>query len=169
MPSWIRWSFAGPVYRTLPQSARLATSVAHYFTIKASGEGAESFLASLSPDSIAGYVASPRFDYRVAYRGQQLAGVIAMRDGSHLFHLFVAPHMHRTGVAGQLWQVASHTAMVSGGVREFTVNSSPFATVVYERFGFRSVGPRAETRGIAYVPMRLAVEEAGATPGPGKP
>lgn len=136
-------------------------SVAHYFTIEASGAGAEDFLASLSPDAIAGYVASPRFHYLVACRGEQLAGIIAMRDASHLFHLFVAPQMHRTGIAGSLWQAASQAAIASAEVREFTVNSSPFATVVYERFGFRPVGPRAQTKGIAYVPMRLVLEDAG--------
>lgn len=138
----------------------LAMSVAHYFTIEASGAGAEDFLASLSPDAIAGYVTSPRFHYLVAYRGEQLAGILAMRDVSHLFHLFVAPQMHRSGVAGSLWQAASQAAIASGEVRAFTVNSSPFATVVYERFGFQAIGPRAQTKGIAYVPMRLALEDA---------
>ncbi len=138
----------------------LAMSVAHYFTIEPSGAGAEGFLASLSPEAIARYVASPRFHYLVAYRGEQLAGILALRDASHLFHLFVAPQMHRSGVAGSLWQAASQAAIATGEVREFTVNSSPFATVVYERFGFRSVGPSAETKGIAYVPMRLALEDA---------
>ncbi|AJG24975.1 GNAT family N-acetyltransferase [Cupriavidus basilensis] len=138
----------------------LALSVAHYFTIEASGAGAEDFLASLSPDAMSGYVTSPRFHYLVACRGEQLAGILAMRDVSHLFHLFVAPQMHRSGIAGALWQAASQAAIASGEVREFTVNSSPFATVVYERFGFRAIGPRAQTKGIAYVPMRLARENA---------
>ncbi|MDF3834138.1 GNAT family N-acetyltransferase [Cupriavidus basilensis] len=141
----------------------LATSVAHYFTISPDGEGAESFLASLSPDSIAGYVSSPRYQYLAAYRGEQLAGVVAVRDHAHVFHLFVAPRYHRAGVAKQLWQAARAAAQGAGKVREFTVNSSPFATAVYERFGFEAVGPRAETKGIAYVPMRLIVgDDAGA-------
>jgi hypothetical protein len=37
----------------------------------------------------------------------------------------------------------------------FTVNSTPGAMAVYERFGFRAAGPRVETMGIVFVPMRL--------------
>lgn len=37
----------------------------------------------------------------------------------------------------------------------FTVNSTPYAQPVYERFGFVATGPRVETKGIAFVPMHL--------------
>jgi hypothetical protein len=53
--------------------------------------------------------------------------------------------------------------LAAGNHRGFTVNSTPYAMPVYERFGFKATGPRVETRGIAFVPMELHldVENAG--------
>ena len=130
----------------------LIKSVAHYFTLDPDGIGAERFLESITPEAIYGYILSPSYHYIAAYQGKQVAGVAALKDGSHLFHLFVSPAFQRKGLSRQLWG-----AVQSGAKKEnkaFTVNSTPYAVPVYEKLGFVATGPRKEMNGIAFVPMK---------------
>lgn len=138
----------------------LIHSVSDYFTLRPDGEGAEEFLATISPDAIAGYLASPAFAYRVAEENGALAGVVAIRDNGHLYHLFVSPAHHGRGLARELWETAMRAALDAGNPGEFTVNSSIYALPVYERFGFAPTGPRMEAMGIAWIPMKLVLTDA---------
>jgi len=133
----------------------LIKSVAHYFTLHPQGHGAETFLQSIEPAAIALYVNAPNFACFVGLVDQQLAGVVAMRDNQHLYHLFVGQAWQDQGVGRQLWRHAKEAAMLAGNRQGFTVNATPFAVPVYERFGFKAAGPRIETKGIAFVPMEL--------------
>lgn len=130
---------------------RLAPS----FTLRPDGEGAEAFLATLAPEVIAGYLASPDYAYRVAEEDGALAGVVAVRENRHLFHLFVAPPFQNRGLARRLWERAMDAALRAGNPGEFTVNSSLYAVPVYEKFGFRPTGPCVEQHGVAWLPMKL--------------
>ena len=123
----------------------------HEFTISANGSGAEQFLASVSVAAEVGYISDPRYHYINAFIGGVLAGFIAMRDRSHVFHLFVAPEFQRQGLATRLWQAALASAPDAAG---FTVNSSPSAMPVYQRFGFAATSAQVEMHGICFVPMR---------------
>ena len=55
-----------------------------------------------------------RFNYLAGFVGQTLAGVIAVRDTTHVHHLFVAPEFQRKGLAGKLWARAKADAVSSG-------------------------------------------------------
>ena len=134
----------------------LIASVAHYFTEHPQGVGAEGFLISMSEQAIASYIADPCFHCLVALDGETLAGVAALRSDNHLFHLFVAPSMHRQGVATQLWQAMQAYAQQQGRGGEFTVNATPYAKPFYERMGFVVSGERVVTRGVSFTPMRKA-------------
>jgi GNAT superfamily N-acetyltransferase len=135
--------------------SRLVSSLAPAFTLDPAGQGAEGFLHGISPEAICGYVEAANFAYFTGRLNDELAGVVALRDNSHLYHLFVARKFQGQGLARQLWVHARAHAQLTGYVREFTVNSTPIAVPVYEKFGFRATGARVETKGIAYVPMRL--------------
>lgn len=137
----------------------LILSVSRFFTVHPDGEGAEEFLAKVSPEAIGGYLASPRYAYRVAEEEGALAGVVAIRDNAHLYHLFVAPAFHGRGLSRRLWDAAREAALRAGNPGEFTVNSSLYAVPVYQRFGFRPTGPRVEELGIAFLPMKLVLHE----------
>ena len=131
-----------------PAISALIQSLVHYFTVHAAGDGAAAFLSTLAPEAIAKYIAAPNFRCITAWEGDALAGIIALRD--HIFHLFVAQHYQRQGIAAQLWaavKTAVHPPVC-------TVNASVFSVPVYEKFGFTPTGPRAEIHGIAYVPMQ---------------
>lgn len=135
----------------------LILGVSRFFTLHPDGVGAEEFLATLSPGAIAGYLASPDFRYLVAEDAGSLAGVVAVRDNRHLYHLFISPAVHGQGLARRLWAAAMADALRDGNPGEFTVNSSLYAVPVYERFGFVPTGPRVDAHGIAFVPMKLVV------------
>jgi GNAT superfamily N-acetyltransferase len=137
----------------------LILGVSRFFTLHPDGEGAEAFLATVSPEAIGGYLASPAYAYMVAEEEGAPAGVVAKRDNTHLYHLFVAPAFHGRGLARQLWDAARVAALRAGNPGEFTVNSSIYAIPVYERFGFLPTGPRVEQNGIAFLPMKLVIGE----------
>lgn len=138
----------------------LIHGVSAYFTLHPDGEGADEFFATITPEAIAGYLASPAYAYRVAEDDGALAGVVAIRDNTHLYHLFVAAAHHGRGLARELWTEAMQAALEAGNPGEFTVNSSVYAQPVYERFGFRPTGPRVEEKGIAFIPMKLVLAGA---------
>jgi GNAT superfamily N-acetyltransferase len=140
--------------------SRLISSVAHFFTVEPDGSGAEGFMLSITPEAIRNKLRDPCFHYLCAFQGVTLAGVGALREGRHLFHLFVSPTFQRLGVARQLWQALQAAAVPPAEV--FTVNSTPYAVPTYERFGFVATGQRIEMNGIAFVPMK-----AVASPGHG--
>jgi GNAT superfamily N-acetyltransferase len=127
------------------------------FTLDPSGAGAEHFLASVSEAAEHQYLKSPRYAYWAAELDGKVLGFIAMRDKTHLFHLFVAAEHQRNGIAASLWRYAREQVIRDGGVGEFTVNSSMGAVPVYERFGFVPAGERVRMHGIAFLPMRLKV------------
>ena len=119
-----------------------------------SGAGAEKYLATVSLQAEREYLASERYRYLLACSDSQLAGFIAIRDGSHLFHLFVARTHQRQGIARRLWNQALRKLCVPGGDGCFTVNSSLSAIPVYQAFGFVSAGSVQSAHGISFLPMR---------------
>jgi len=138
--------------------SRLILSLSRSFTVSADGSGAEKFHASIGEPAIRRCVTAENFLYVVAEAQSQLVGVAAVRDRRHLHHLFVAPAFQGRGLGRLLWSTVRDGALMAGAPREFTVNSSPDAVAVYERFGFVAAGSRSEVHGIAFIPMRLAAD-----------
>ena len=134
--------------------AGLIASFQSELTDDPSGAGAEEFLASVSLQAEREYLASERYRYLLAYSDSQLAGFIAIRDGFHLFHLFVARAHQRQGIARSLWEQALEELCSRDGDGGFTVNSSLAAVPVYQAFGFAPAGSIQSMRGISFLPMR---------------
>ena len=87
----------------------------------------------------------------VAVIDEQIAGFIAVRPPSHLFHLFVAQQWQRRGVARALWEhVLEHAG---AGIDTFTVNASPYAVPAYLALGFACSAPLACHMGVSFQPM----------------
>lgn len=135
-----------------PALAALVRSHRALLTLDPEGRGAEAFLASVSEAAMRGYLESERFACTVAEVDGALAGFIALRDVTHLFHLFVETRHQRQGLARRLWLQA-----LDGRRRvpeaPFTVNASLNAVDVYRRLGFEAAGPVTEMHGIAFLPM----------------
>ena len=138
----------------------LILSLQPYLTIEPDGSGAEEFLVSLSPDIIRRNLKDENYCYQLAFDGDVLAGVVAVRDNSHLFSLYVGSAWHGQGVGKWLWQAARDAALARGNPGSFTVNSSAFAEGMYRHLGFTATGPVAEMHGIRFIPMRLDLAQA---------
>src|SRR5690606_23902321 len=98
----------------------LVTPLARHLLDADTGASAHTFLATLTPDSFSQRLASPQFVHYVVEGDGQLCGMIAMRDGSHIHHLFVSRNARHQGIARRLWEHALH----ANGRRDYTVNSS---------------------------------------------
>jgi ribosomal protein S18 acetylase RimI-like enzyme len=120
------------------------------------GADASDFLASVSPTAEAGYLSDARYWYRVALVDDGFAGVISLRDHTHLTHLFIEPHLLKRGLGRALWREAlehfreQHTSAV-------TVNAAPEAIGFYEKLGFLREGELRSTNGVRVQPMRLVL------------
>ncbi len=134
----------------------LLLSLANRCTLYPDMRGAERFLASLAPDALHAVIASPAYRYLTGWIDGSLAGVIALRDNSHLYHLFVADQFQGRKIASVLWTELKRLALEAGNPGRFTVNASVGAVPVYRAFGFRIHGDYVATKGIVYVPMRYA-------------
>jgi GNAT superfamily N-acetyltransferase len=146
--------------RASPEDAEAISSLIvmfrEAFTADPNGAGAEKFLASVSTDAEKGYILSDRYDYVIAETEGELAGFIAMRDKTHLFHLFVSLKYQRRGLATELWQRVREAAGPRQVSRVFTVNSSLSAVPVYERLGFKRVSAPVQEHGISFIRMQYA-------------
>lgn len=127
----------------------LVTPLARHLLDAATGASAHTFLATLTPDSFAQRLASPQFAHYLLERDDQLCGMIAMRDGSHIHHLFVNRSTRHQGIARRLWEHALHVH----GRRDYTVNSSEVAVPVYEKFGFAAKAAPQTVKGVRFVLM----------------
>src|SRR5947207_12246296 len=140
-----------------PDAGEIAGLIASFqteLTDDASGADAEEYLASVSVRAEREYLASARYRYLLAYSGSELVGFIAIRDGSHLFHLFVERAHQRQGIARRLWERALRELCAPSSDGGFTANSSLSAVPVYEAFGFVPAGSIQSMHCISILPIR---------------
>lgn len=131
----------------------LIASLAEYFLANPDRpQDAAAFFAATAPEAVAGRLADPRYRYHVALAAGQVVGCVAIRDSSHLYHLFVERGHQGAGLGRRLWEFAYRAA---GCPLPLTVNASLYAVPFYRRLGFVSAGPVVHKDGIAYQPMKL--------------
>ena len=87
------------------------------------------------------------------YQNNEIIGVIATRDISHIALMFVDKRHHRKGIARQLLNNVLDEIKSNASITQITVNSSPYAVNVYERLGFVKTDEQQEKDGIVYIPM----------------
>jgi GNAT superfamily N-acetyltransferase len=137
--------------------ASLVASFQREITIHPDGVGAEQYLAAVSLQAERAYLESSRYSFIVAEDEAVPLGFIALRDTSHVFHLFVAREHQRKGVARRLWREAMSQVLKKANPSHFTVNSSLGAVAAYQAFGFEPTGEVTTVHGISFLPMQLAV------------
>ncbi len=121
-----------------------------------SEQGRQTMLSRLSPGDILRLMWSG-YRYHVAEQAGELAGVVAMRGYSHLYHLFVSRSAQNRGIGRQLWQHAAAVSRRELSLRQFTVFSSRYAEPVYRAFGFVRTGGEKTKRGVVAIPMHLEI------------
>ena len=126
---------------------------ARHITLHPDGRGAQSVLDSMRETAILANIASPRFSYWIAEHASTLQGVISLRDGTHLYQMFVPTKLHGRGIGRQLWQYLLDRLIEKAHAEPMTVRASDYAVPIYQRFGFAASGDRTETSGVAFTPM----------------
>lgn len=121
-------------------------------------DGFRRLLAELVTRRVEERMRDGSFRYWVAETGDGIAGMCALRDVTHLYHLFVASEWHGRGIGRRLWEAARDDSFVRmPSLAAFTVNASTFARPVYRRLGFRASGDAWLKNGIRSWPMSLEV------------
>lgn len=134
-------------------SALLQALAAEFILHETPAPLAASFLESNSPAGIAANV--DRGDiYHVADDGGTIAGFIGVREGRHVFHLFVGRRWQGQGLARRLWDTGREAAMDAGSCPPFTVNASNHALDAYRRLGFAPTATLQVKNGIPHTPMQ---------------
>ena len=136
----------------------LLTALAEEFIVgEFSTEGRLHLLTHFGLAEMEERLKAAEYRFRVAEDGAMLAGVVAVRAGTHLQYLFVARSHQRCGLARRLWDLARLDAIGGGNAAgRFTVNASSYAVPAYERLGFRCVGPVRQENGVRFQPMESA-------------
>ena len=150
------------------------------FTIRAAGpadaEEISALLIALLPALVADPLAEPLSDFRdnldtpatrarlespdfaclLAEDAQGVCGHVALRDGSHLYHLFVRADAQGRGIAQALWRAVR----MGRDAPRYTVNASLGAVGFYERLGFRPAANEQQANGLRWLPMTLPADDA---------
>lgn len=117
-----------------------------------SEEGIQEFKEFIAPTNIREKIAEDNLIFWGFYEADDLAGMIAVRDNSHISLLFVAKEHHRKGIARKLYTtVIDHC--LNTGCNTVTVNSSPYAVTAYQRLGFTVLDQEQSINGIRFIPM----------------
>jgi molybdenum cofactor guanylyltransferase len=133
-------------------SQLVTESAVRFITPQYSATGAAVLLEGMTADQTRERMALG-FRYIVAVEDNRIVGVAAIKDNSHLYHLFVAEPFHRRGIATRLWQQIKEEAMASGNPGRITVNSSSFAVPFYLKLGFVKDGGLTAKNEITCQPM----------------
>lgn len=123
-----------------------------------SPEGVQEFLGYTEPEALARRAQDNHF-VLVAVTEDEIVGMIEVRNHDHVSLLFVDARVHRRGIGRELLQRALDICLDSKpDLQQIDVNSSLYAVPVYERLGFRPVGPERVRNGIRFIPMVLELQ-----------
>lgn len=88
------------------------------------------------------------------YEKGKIVGVIATRNISHIFLMFVDKLHHKKGIAKYMFNfILNEIKKYHGEVTQITVSSSPYAIKAYESLGFVKTGEQQEKDGIIFTSM----------------
>ncbi len=135
--------------------SELIYSLMHLFFAEPDGKGAEHFLQMSTPAGLATLMAQPNINYLLGEEDGVFCGVVAVRNNSHLQHLYVVPAFQGRGVGKYLWHTAHDQAVAAGNSGKFTVNASMNAVPFYKCMGFEATGDVSQNGGLRFQPMVL--------------
>lgn len=133
------------------QIADLVHSLAHCYLNNPVERLPQWFADTLRLSSFTRRLTGPDYINLIFEEEQKIVGYIALKGGSHLYHLFVSEAYQGRGIARKLWEEAQQASSHPS----YTLRSSIYAVPVYRRFGFVESGPIGTKDGISYQPMEL--------------
>lgn len=124
----------------------LVTSLSRFYLKEQGATLPAWFLASLSTAAFLKRIHDSAYLNWVFEREGHVLAYLALKDGRHLYHLFVAETHQGQGIARMLWEHAL-TQCTSPSI---TVRSSLFAVPAYKKLGFIEIAPKGEKDGIEF-------------------
>ena len=116
-----------------------------------SEEGIEEFRKSINDEGFIG-----KLSFYGAFIENELSGVIATRsEGSHAALFFVKEEHQGKGIGRKLFE----TVLAQCDSERITVNSSPYATVIYHKLGFKDADSEQVIKGLRFTPMEYRKTE----------
>ena len=123
--------------------------------------GVDSFLDFLWGKRVKEMIADG--DFRVwvcyaqgAFAGNELVGMLALREACHISLAFVRGDFHRQGVGRMLYAEAKKFALALG-TKSITVNASDYGIPFYRAMGFHETDMQLVSDGIIYTPMEAII------------
>lgn len=130
--------------------AKMVRSLSQYYLEDGQEELPQWFRNTLLDSSFVDRFKSIDYHNYVADDDGLVVGYISIKNGFHLYHLFVSPNYHNHGIAKSLWQFCVNALKI----HSCTVRSSLYAVPVYSKFGFRATGDITYKDGIGFQPMQ---------------
>lgn len=128
-----------------------------------SQEGIENFYKFIDFDNMK-KVLNENYKMYVAKKENEIIGMIAFRDNSHIALLFVDKEYHKKGIARKLFEkVKKYCIENNKNLEIITVNSSPYGVGFYEKVGFIKTSEEQIVDGIRFTPMSRVVYEENDT------
>ena len=116
-------------------------------------EGVKNFQNFITDSTLYRMFVMGTYQLFVALDGNQIVGMITLRDSTHISLLFVDAAYHRQGIGRALIKHLTDYLLTEAGANRVTVNSSPYGLGFYHKMGFRDVRPEESRDGITYTPM----------------
>lgn len=116
--------------------------------------GTESFLSFVWGKNVKSMLADGSFIVWGCYIGDDLVGMLALRNACHISLAFVRGDFHRQGIGRMLYAEAKNYALAKGA-KKITVNASDYGIPFYRAIGFRETDMQQEADGIIYTPMEV--------------
>ncbi|MCL2857317.1 MAG: GNAT family N-acetyltransferase [Oscillospiraceae bacterium] len=132
---------------------------AEFIAVDYSEQGKSTFESYLNEklDKVASSLKSEHKKMWAYYQEDEILGVIATQGISHISLMFVDKRHHGTGIARQMFNFVLEELAKNKNVTQITVNSSPYATKIYENLGFVKTSEQQEKDGIIYLPMAYPI------------
>lgn len=120
-------------------------------------EGIENFLHFISDERLRKLFLIGEYLIYGAFCGQELVGMVSMRNECHISLLFVSSAFHKKGIGRLLIGALEETVASQGRKDYLTVNAAPYAVGFYHRVGFEDLGAERKQDGIIYTPMKKSI------------
>ena len=137
----------------VPKICTLVKSLSYFYLESDKTELPNWFAETLTSEAFQNRVQSNEYQNFVYEEQGEIVGYLALKNNSHLYHLFVSESYQGKGISRYLWSHAL-TKCVSD---LYTLRSSLFAVPIYKKFGFKVIGEAGEKDGIGYQAMELRV------------
>lgn len=108
-------------------------------------------LDNLTENQFLQRINSSGFSNHVYKINDEIVGYVSMKEGSHLYHLFVSELYQGKGIAHALWKYICEQCPAE----KYTLRSSLYAVPVYKKWGFVETGIVQEKDGLKFQAMEL--------------